>query len=230
MELRRGLWQDARPHSPEPRTPRTGPALTCWYGRKPLPCGAREDLVQTGVMRCELVTVPGGPERPNEDWASAAAPASGQGEWWWCWTVSRRPWGTTVVCTPSPGSPPGWAAPWWNCRVHGEIWTWPRSCRNPSGAPPTPTGRPVTFLTHVRLRRRWPWRVGANTRSSIWCSPMRCSCWREWTARSGRFSTTGSTGCRRARWPRRRRSTAGCATRRAASSPPPPTPRWPRGR
>ncbi|MFJ7325070.1 hypothetical protein ACIQVN_02310 [Streptomyces cyaneofuscatus] len=30
-------------------------------------------------MRCELVTVPGGPERPDEDWASTAAPASGQG-------------------------------------------------------------------------------------------------------------------------------------------------------
>lgn len=30
-------------------------------------------------MRCELATAPGDPERPNEDWASAAAPASGQG-------------------------------------------------------------------------------------------------------------------------------------------------------
>ncbi|MFJ7057199.1 protein phosphatase 2C domain-containing protein [Streptomyces griseobrunneus] len=30
-------------------------------------------------MRLELVTVPGGSERPNEDWASAALPASGQG-------------------------------------------------------------------------------------------------------------------------------------------------------
>ncbi|MFD8668721.1 protein phosphatase 2C domain-containing protein [Streptomyces microflavus] len=30
-------------------------------------------------MRLELVTVPGVPERPNEDWASAALPASGQG-------------------------------------------------------------------------------------------------------------------------------------------------------
>ncbi|MFF6905708.1 hypothetical protein ACFY9Q_07195 [Streptomyces sp. NPDC012389] len=30
-------------------------------------------------MRLELVTVPGDPERPNEDWASAALPASGQG-------------------------------------------------------------------------------------------------------------------------------------------------------
>ncbi|MFH8478283.1 hypothetical protein [Streptomyces sp. NPDC018055] len=30
-------------------------------------------------MRLELVTVPGDAERPNEDWASAALPASGQG-------------------------------------------------------------------------------------------------------------------------------------------------------
>ncbi|NUV86900.1 hypothetical protein G6W61_11870 [Streptomyces sp. KAI-26] len=30
-------------------------------------------------MRLELGTVPGDPERPNEDWASAALPASGQG-------------------------------------------------------------------------------------------------------------------------------------------------------
>ncbi|MFJ9636290.1 hypothetical protein [Streptomyces sp. NPDC101178] len=30
-------------------------------------------------MRLELVTAPGDPERPNEDWVSAALPASGQG-------------------------------------------------------------------------------------------------------------------------------------------------------
>lgn len=30
-------------------------------------------------MRIELATAPGSPERPNEDWASAALPASGQG-------------------------------------------------------------------------------------------------------------------------------------------------------
>lgn len=30
-------------------------------------------------MRFELATVPGAPERPNEDWASVALPASGQG-------------------------------------------------------------------------------------------------------------------------------------------------------
>ncbi|MFD5099064.1 protein phosphatase 2C domain-containing protein [Streptomyces albidochromogenes] len=30
-------------------------------------------------MRCELATAPGDPERPNEDWASVALPAAGQG-------------------------------------------------------------------------------------------------------------------------------------------------------
>jgi len=36
-------------------------------------------LVQTDWMRIELATEPGSPERPNEDWASAVAPAAGQG-------------------------------------------------------------------------------------------------------------------------------------------------------
>ncbi len=53
--------------------------LTCWYDPITGSCRLREDLVQTGWMRIELATEPGSTERPNEDWASTAAPASGQG-------------------------------------------------------------------------------------------------------------------------------------------------------
>ncbi|CAL9425674.1 hypothetical protein SUDANB6_01944 [Streptomyces sp. enrichment culture] len=41
--------------------------------------GQREDLVQTGPVRTELITRPGDPERPNEDFASVGLPACGQG-------------------------------------------------------------------------------------------------------------------------------------------------------
>src|SRR5690242_16444933 len=40
------------------------------------PC---EGLVQTGWMRTELVSEPGDPTRPNEDFASVGLPASGRG-------------------------------------------------------------------------------------------------------------------------------------------------------
>ncbi len=56
-----------------------------------------------GIMRIELATAPGTPERPNEDWASVALPASGQG-------------GTLVVLdgvTPPKGA--------YGC-VHGVPW------------------------------------------------------------------------------------------------------------
>ncbi|MFF8287868.1 hypothetical protein ACF068_01385 [Streptomyces sp. NPDC016309] len=35
--------------------------------------------MQTGPMQTEISSVPGSPERPNEDWAAVAVPASGQG-------------------------------------------------------------------------------------------------------------------------------------------------------
>lgn len=39
-------------------------------------CGGAGTL---GLMRSDVATLPGSPERPNEDWAAAALPASGGG-------------------------------------------------------------------------------------------------------------------------------------------------------
>lgn len=64
---------------PEPPLAPCTPALTCWYRWFPVACGEGEGLVQTGRMRIELATAPGSPDRLNEDWASGALPASGQG-------------------------------------------------------------------------------------------------------------------------------------------------------
>lgn len=54
-----------------------------WYGPFGRPFAASgepcEGVVQTGRMRIELATEPGDPARPNEDYASVALPASGQG-------------------------------------------------------------------------------------------------------------------------------------------------------
>lgn len=38
-----------------------------------------KESCRLGIMRIELATAPGTPDRPNEDWASVALPASGQG-------------------------------------------------------------------------------------------------------------------------------------------------------
>jgi hypothetical protein len=45
----------------------------------PTLCERREGVVQTGRMRTELVSEPGLADQPNEDFASVALPASGQG-------------------------------------------------------------------------------------------------------------------------------------------------------
>ncbi|PCG85753.1 hypothetical protein CIB93_12595 [Streptomyces sp. WZ.A104] len=63
-------------------------------------------------MRIELATAPGSPERPNEDWVSAALPASGQG-------------GTLVLLdgvTPPP-TEPGCVhpVPWFTARLGGAL-------------------------------------------------------------------------------------------------------------
>ncbi|NUL24553.1 hypothetical protein [Streptomyces lunaelactis] len=63
-------------------------------------------------MRIELATVPGAPERPNEDWASVALPASGQG-------------GTLVVLdgvTPPKGDDGCvHGVPWFTARLGGAL-------------------------------------------------------------------------------------------------------------
>ncbi|RPK58000.1 hypothetical protein EES43_20320 [Streptomyces sp. ADI96-02] len=63
-------------------------------------------------MRIELASVPGSPERPNEDWASAAVPASGQG-------------GTLVLLdgvTPPPGDDGCvHSVPWFTARLGGAL-------------------------------------------------------------------------------------------------------------
>jgi len=57
--------------------------LTSLSGQFPQPMpaigGERGGVVQTGRMRTELVSEPGDRDRPNEDYASVALPASGQG-------------------------------------------------------------------------------------------------------------------------------------------------------
>lgn len=68
--------------------------------------------MQTGVMRIELASAPGTPERLNEDWASVALPASGQG-------------GTIVVLdgvTP-PAGDDGCVhgVPWFTARLGGAL-------------------------------------------------------------------------------------------------------------
>lgn len=60
------IRRPARARSPAPRRCRA-------FG------GTHEGLVQTDRMRIELTTEPGDPDRPNEDYASVALPASGQG-------------------------------------------------------------------------------------------------------------------------------------------------------
>lgn len=68
--------------------------------------------MQTGFMRIELATTPGTPERPNEDWASVALPASGQG-------------GTVVVLdgvTPPRGDDGCvHGVPWFTARLGGAL-------------------------------------------------------------------------------------------------------------
>uniref|UniRef100_A0AAU3GSE3 Protein phosphatase 2C domain-containing protein n=1 Tax=Streptomyces sp. NBC_01401 TaxID=2903854 RepID=A0AAU3GSE3_9ACTN len=63
-------------------------------------------------MRIELATEPGSPERPNEDWASAVAPAAGQG-------------GALVLLdgvTPPPGSDGCvHSVPWFTARLGGAL-------------------------------------------------------------------------------------------------------------
>lgn len=46
---------------------------------RPVPTVVLGHLMQTGRMRIELATAPGDPAHPNEDYASVALPASGQG-------------------------------------------------------------------------------------------------------------------------------------------------------
>lgn len=68
--------------------------------------------MQTGFMRIELATTPGTPELPNEDWASVALPASGQG-------------GTVVVLdgvTPPQGDDGCvHGVPWFTARLGGAL-------------------------------------------------------------------------------------------------------------
>ncbi|MFJ8748176.1 hypothetical protein ACIREO_02350 [Streptomyces sp. NPDC102441] len=63
-------------------------------------------------MRIELATEPGSPERPNEDWVSAAAPAAGLG-------------GTLILLdgvTPPPGSDGCvHSVPWFTARLGGAL-------------------------------------------------------------------------------------------------------------
>ncbi|MFI2778688.1 hypothetical protein [Streptomyces sp. ALB3] len=63
-------------------------------------------------MRIELATGPGSPERPNEDWVSAAAPAAGQG-------------GVVVlldgVTPPGDGGGCVHAVPWFTARLGGAL-------------------------------------------------------------------------------------------------------------
>lgn len=63
-------------------------------------------------MRIELATAPGSPERPNEDWAAAALPASGQGG--------------AVVLLDGVTPPPGdvgcvHPVPWFTARLGGAL-------------------------------------------------------------------------------------------------------------
>lgn len=75
-------------------------------------CRAREDVVQTGRMRIELATAAGSPDRPNEDWAATALPASGQG-------------GTLVLLdgvTPPTGDDGCvHSVPWFTARLGGSL-------------------------------------------------------------------------------------------------------------
>ena len=61
--------------------PNLAPELPVRTIVRPLPPsrGPCEGLVQTDGMRTELVSEPGDPDRPNEDFASVGLPASGQG-------------------------------------------------------------------------------------------------------------------------------------------------------
>ena len=72
----------------------------------------REGIVQTERMRIELATEPGSPERPNEDWVSAAAPAAGRG-------------GALVLLdgvTPPPGDDGCvHSVPWFTARLGGAL-------------------------------------------------------------------------------------------------------------
>lgn len=65
-----------------------------------------------GIMRIELATAPGSPEHPNEDWASVALPASGQG-------------GTLVVLDgvtpPVSGFGCVHGVPWFTARLGGAL-------------------------------------------------------------------------------------------------------------
>lgn len=72
-------------------------------------CGGAGTL---GLMRSDVATLPGSPERPNEDWAAAALPASGHG-------------GTVVVLdgvTP-PAGDDGCVhgVPWFTARLGGAL-------------------------------------------------------------------------------------------------------------
>lgn len=72
----------------------------------------REGVVQTGVMRTELVSEAGDPARPNEDFASIGLPASGQG-------------GSLVLLdgvTPPPdGAGCLHSVPWFTARLGGAL-------------------------------------------------------------------------------------------------------------
>lgn len=74
--------------------------------------GRCEGVVQTGAMRTELVSEPGDPDRPNEDFAAVGLPASGQG-------------GAVVVLDgvtpPAGGTGCRHSVPWYTARLGGAL-------------------------------------------------------------------------------------------------------------
>jgi hypothetical protein len=78
-----GLWQYSPPRLPGVDHSVPNPASELLLQLRPvIDTGLSrtcEGLVQTGGMRTELVSEPGDPARPNEDFASVGLPASGQG-------------------------------------------------------------------------------------------------------------------------------------------------------
>lgn len=74
--------------------------------------GCCEGLVQTGRVRTELISLPGDPDRPNEDFASVGVPACGQG-------------GSLVVLdgvTPPAGDTGcSHTVPWFTARLGGAL-------------------------------------------------------------------------------------------------------------
>lgn len=61
------------------------------------------------VMRSDVASLPGSPERPNEDWVAAVLPASGSGGTVVLLDGVTPPPVMTVVCTPCRGSRRDWA-------------------------------------------------------------------------------------------------------------------------